>query len=506
MIVPRWISLFLFLVLCTQSITSKVIGLKDANEYKKTLKSRTNVLVALAGTKKDISQDLMSKLEAASSQMSGQATVAYLECSVDRTTKQVCKKLGWESGVALKHFNKGEFNKDYDRPQEVRSIVNFLKDPTDLPWEEDPTATSVLHLDDGSFDRTLAQKKKTLVMFYAPWCGHCKKMKPEYSLAAQELESGKKKSPYILAAVDATKSAATAQKFNIEGYPTLKYFENGEHKYDVGQARTQQELVDWMKNPQAPAPPPPPEPTWADQPDVVHLNDDTFAAALAQHPSMLVMFYAPWCGHCKKAKPEYSEAATQLKEEGVNGVLAAVDSTLAPKISKEYGVKSYPTLVYYKNGKQEFNYGAGRDKAAFVEFMKDPKAPPPPPPPEPAWSDTKSNVQHLTDSNFSGFLRKNKKKHVLVMFYAPWCGHCKHMKPDYTEAAAELVAQKRGDLLLAAVDATKETKVAGDYEIHGYPSLKYFHNGEYQRDYEGQRDKNGILSWMQQQADGHSDL
>ena len=46
-----------------------------------------------------------------------------------------------------------------------------------------------------------------------------------------------------------------------------------------------------------------------------------------------------------------------------------------------------------------------------------PKEPPPPPPAEPEWSEIESEINHLQDDNFKDFLKK--KKHVLVMFYAP---------------------------------------------------------------------------------------
>jgi len=64
------------------------------------------------------------------------------------------------------------------------------------------------------------------------------------------------------------------------------------------------------------------------------------------------------------------------------------------------------------------------------------------------------------------------------MFFAPWCGHCKKLHPEFEAAAATLEAEGLDNIKLAHVDATEETALATDFGVSGYPTLKFFINGE----------------------------
>jgi len=108
----------------------------------------------------------------------------------------------------------------------------------------------VLSLTKDTFDDAIKNNKYLLVKFVAPWCGHCKALTPAYAAAAKQLlESG---SDIKLASVDATVEPDLAQKYDVKGYPTIKFFSDGT-TFEYTGGRAQDDIVNWLKKKTGPA-------------------------------------------------------------------------------------------------------------------------------------------------------------------------------------------------------------------------------------------------------------
>ncbi len=86
----------------------------------------------------------------------------------------------------------------------------------------------------------------------------------------------------------------------------------------------------------------------------------------------------------------------------------------------------------------------------------------------------------------------------MVMFYAPWCGHCKAAKPDYTAAAEHFSADKK--VTFAAVDCTQFTSICDKHDVDGYPTFTYFSYGKSPSPYVGSADREGFIEFMSNPA------
>ncbi|GAY55170.1 hypothetical protein CUMW_162310 [Citrus unshiu] len=190
---------------------------------------------------------------------------------------------------------------------------------------------------------------------------------------------------------------------------------------------------------------------------VVQLTPNNFKSkVLNANGVVLVEFYAPWCGHCQALTPIWEKAATVLK--GV-ATVAALDANEHQSLAQEYGIRGFPTIKVFVPGKPPVDYQGARDVKPIAEFVlqqikallkerlsgkatggSSDKSK----------SDSNESIE-LNSSNFDELVLKSKDLWI-VEFFAPWCGHCKKLAPEWKKAANNL----KGKVKLGHVDCDSE--------------------------------------------------
>ncbi|KAF6203157.1 hypothetical protein GE061_003574 [Apolygus lucorum] len=99
---------------------------------------------------------------------------------------------------------------------------------------------------------------------------------------------------------------------------------------------------------------------------------------------------------------------------------------------------------------------------------------------------TASRVLELSDR----FLEIKKEGHWLLMFYAPWCAHCKRLEPVWAHVAQSLY---HTNIRVGKVDCTKYTTVANTLAISGYPTIMFLKGDEKDFVFRGDRTKDEIV-------------
>jgi len=212
----------------------------------------------------------------------------------------------------------------------------------------------VLDLVDSDFDSTLAGIDTALVMFYAPWCGHCKKLKPEFEMANGDLLANDP--PVTLVKVDCTEGGKdSCNRFEVKGYPTLKIFKNGELSSDYNGPREAKGIVKFMKTQVGPA--------------SKELKSVADADKLLALPETVVLGLGDASSTLLKT---FLKAADKLREDVKFGHSAEA------AVLEKLGVEG-PAVVLYrpaslKNKFEESSvaYAGGEsDKAVMVQWIKD---------------------------------------------------------------------------------------------------------------------------------------
>lgn len=212
----------------------------------------------------------------------------------------------------------------------------------------------VVELTASNFDKLVMDSAETfMVKFYAPWCGHCQSSAPAFSKAAKKLDGVAK-----LGVIDCDEHSSLAQRFSVQGFPTIKVFKGEGHKArrpsDYDQARSSKAFVDHVKYIM---------PSFVAR--VKPSGSDAFFKDEAKLPHVLLFTDKT------STSPLYKGMSARFKGRISFGEVRKSD---AVDLSNKYSVSTYPTLLAFKAGESEAEHGTlfqgGMDPTSLNNFFE----------------------------------------------------------------------------------------------------------------------------------------
>uniref|UniRef100_A0ACD5XWG4 Uncharacterized protein n=1 Tax=Avena sativa TaxID=4498 RepID=A0ACD5XWG4_AVESA len=243
---------------------------------------------------------------------------------------------------------------------------------------------------------------------------------------------------------------------------------------------------------------------------VLQLTPNNFKKVLNANGVVLVEFYAPWCGHCKQLTPIWEKAAGVLK--GV-ATIAALDADAHKELAQQYGIQGFPTIKVFLPGKPPVDYQGGRDVKSIANFAlaqvkallrdrlngKTGSSGKSSGGSSEKKTETNESIE-LNSSNFDELVTKSKDLWI-VEFFAPWCGHCKKLAPEWKRAAKNL----KGQVKLGHVDCDSDKSLMSKYSVQGFPTILVFGaDKENPLPYQGARVASAIESFALEQLEANS--
>lgn len=219
---------------------------------------------------------------------------------------------------------------------------------------------------DSNFESTVLDSNDIwLVEFYAPWCGHCKNLAPEWARAATELK-GKVK----LGALDATVHQSTSQRYGIKGFPTIKYFGPGskDSPVDYDGGRTSSDIVTWALNKAAENAPPP---------EIIELLDQSKLESECDTKQLCLIAFMPSLFDCQsKCRNDYIDLLQKLGDKFKRNQWGWLwtESAKHPGLEQALSVGGfgYPAMVAVNSRKGKYVLLRGSfSEAGINEFLRE---------------------------------------------------------------------------------------------------------------------------------------
>lgn len=231
---------------------------------------------------------------------------------------------------------------------------------------------SVVVLTEDNFDRKVLDSDDLwLVNFYAPWCPHCKNLKPIYEDASRAIRKEGLKN-VKLGAIDASQYQAYAQKYGIRGFPTLKYFPAGpktsSDAKDFDSERTASGILQWAKSQAVDVRPPP---------EVIQLTSEEVLKESCSNAQLCVVSVLPQLFDCQsecrnRYKDRLKEVANAFKSK--QWAYIWVEANAQPELEKalDIGGFGYPALAAVNIRKMAYSLLRGPfSTEGITEFLKE---------------------------------------------------------------------------------------------------------------------------------------
>ncbi|XP_052899921.1 thioredoxin domain-containing protein 5 homolog [Anopheles moucheti] len=337
-----------------------------------------------------------SLAEARNSEPDGQVKIGRVDCTTDG---DLCTQHDITGYPMMKLFRKGASGGDggtkYRGGRDLALFNAYLDEQLSLAGDgakgtdgddgsqEDgmpdapPAPVSPLtELTEDTFAKHVSSGKH-FVKFYAPWCGHCTKLAPTWEELARSLEHER---DIRVSKIDCTQYRPICTDFEVKGYPTLLWIEDGKKIEKYTGPRTHDDLKQYVARMAGGLK----EDDQADKKEgtleggaerddnrsvVVQLSEGDFAHAIAKGVTV-VKFYAPWCGHCMRLAPTWEQLAEKLAARD-DVKVAKVDCTVDAnkELCGEQEVNGYPTVFLYHEGEKVTEYFGHRSLDDLHEFV-----------------------------------------------------------------------------------------------------------------------------------------